>query len=136
MKASSELESVLIMYNFLYLIGLAFFLQRFPSFKGSVTRDSDGLFVVEIDRALFGDETLTVFITIYCILVFKKSSSGEKISLLWGKASIIYNISVIQRYCTMVSPLCAIGATLLQMCHMLLATLWQICYRGNPLAKF
>ncbi len=39
---------------------------------------------------------------------------------------------LLQRYCTKVAPLCAPGATLLQMCHRLLATLWQIFYKGCP----
>jgi hypothetical protein len=38
--------------------------------KGTVSRDWDGLFVVWMDRALFGDELLIVFMTIYCFLVF------------------------------------------------------------------
>jgi hypothetical protein len=39
-------------------------------FKGTVSRDRDVLVVVWMDRALFGDERLTVLKTICCFLVF------------------------------------------------------------------
>jgi hypothetical protein len=70
------------------------------------------LVVVWMDRALFGDEPLTGFITICCFLV----------------SNFVFYF--LQRYCTKVAPLCVIGATLLQIYHRLLATLRQVFYRG------
>jgi hypothetical protein len=40
------------------------------SFKGTVSRYCDVLLVVWMDRALFGDEPLTGFVTVCCLLVF------------------------------------------------------------------
>jgi hypothetical protein len=88
-----------------------------------------------MDRALFWDESLIVFIKIYCFLVFN------------------FQFYFLQRYCTQLAPLCAIGgnplanvpkvvgkllANLLQVVKRVSATLWQICNRvseviGNPL---
>jgi hypothetical protein len=89
-----------------------------------------------MDRALFGYEPLTGFITICCFLVFN------------------FVFYFLQRDGTKVAPLCVIGATLLQICHRLLATLrqivtvgkrvwaslWKICHWvseviGNPLTN-
>ncbi len=77
-----------------------------------------------MDRALFGDEPLIVFITIYCFLVFN------------------FEFYFLQRYCTKVASLdvigpfckCAIGCWQLSGKFVtggkeVLATLWQICYR-------
>jgi hypothetical protein len=66
-----------------------------------------------MDRVLIWDEPLIVFTTIHCFLVFN------------------FEFYVLQRYCTKVAPLCAIGAILLQMCLRLLATFWKNCYRGK-----
>jgi hypothetical protein len=49
-----------------------------------------------MERALFGDQPLIVFITISCFSVFN------------------FGYYVLQRYCTRVAPLCVIGATLLK----------------------
>ncbi len=87
-------------------------LADIPPLKGTVSRDWDVLLVVWMDRALFGDEPLTGFITICCFLVFN------------------FVFYFLQRYCTKVAPLCVSGATLLQIYHRLIATLRQICYRG------
>ncbi len=81
-------------------------------FKGTVSRDWDVLVVVWMDRALFGDEPLTGFITICCFLVFN------------------FVFYFLQRYCTKVASLCVFGTTLLQIYNRLLATLRQICSRG------
>jgi hypothetical protein len=89
-----------------------------------------------MDKVLFGDEPLVVFLTIYCILV------------------VHFEFHFLQRYCTKVVPLCAIVATLLQCAigcgqhsnkfvtgdQWVFVTLWQICYRaskviGNPLTN-
>jgi hypothetical protein len=66
-----------------------------------------------MDRASFGDELLTGFITICCFLVFN------------------FVFYFLQRYCTKVAPFCVIGATLLQICHRLLATLGQFVTGGK-----
>ncbi len=82
--------------------------------------------MVEMDRALFGDKPLIIFIPIYCFLVFN------------------FEFYFVQRYCTKVASLCAIGETLLQCTkgcwqpsgkfvigrQRLLATLWQILQRA------
>jgi hypothetical protein len=76
------------------------------------------MLVVEMDTALFGDEPLIVLLLIGFYL------------------SILLSSEVLHR----VAPLCAIGAILLQMCHRLLATLWQMLQglRGywQPSGKF
>ncbi len=66
-----------------------------------------------MDRALFGDDPLIVFITICCFLVFN------------------FKFYFLQRCCTKVVPLYVTGATLLQICQKLLTTLCKICYRGS-----
>jgi hypothetical protein len=73
--------------------------------KGTVSRDLDGLLVVWIHRALFGDESLIVFLTFYCFSVFN------------------FEFYFLQRYCIKDAPLYVIGVNLLQMCYRLLATL-------------
>ncbi len=104
--------------------------------KGTVSRDWDGLFVVWMERGLFRDEPLIIFIPIYCFLVFN------------------FEFYFLQRFCTKVASLCTIGATLLQCAKgcwqpsgkfftggkRVLATLGQICNRvseviGNPLTN-
>jgi hypothetical protein len=75
-----------------------------------------------MDRVLFGDETIIDFKTCLLFLAFK------------------FEFYFLQRYCTKVALLYVIGETLLQMYQRLLATLWQIYYRGsedigNHLAK-
>jgi hypothetical protein len=89
--------------------------------KGTFSRDWDGLLVVWMDRALFGGEPMIVCKTFCCHLV------------------VNFEFYFLQRYCMKVVPLYAIGATVLQMCQSLLATIKQICYGGsegidNPLA--
>jgi hypothetical protein len=69
-----------------------------------------------MDRALFGDEPLIVFIIIYCFLVVNFEF-------------------FLERYCTSVGPLCAVGAT----CFKCFIGCWQpsgkfvigcpVCYR-------
>ncbi len=66
-----------------------------------------------MDRAFFGDEPLTGFITICCFLVFN------------------FVFYFLQRYDIKAALLCAVGAILLQICHRLLAPLRQICYGGK-----
>ncbi len=78
-------------------------------FKGTISRDWDVLLVVWMDRALFWDEPLIVFLIIYCFLV------------------LTLNFTLLRE----IALLDIIGVTLLQMCLRLLATLWQICYRGK-----
>jgi hypothetical protein len=80
--------------------------------KGTFSRDCNALLVVWMDRALFGDEPLIVFITIYCYLVF----------------NVEFNF--LQRYFKEVALSNVIGATLLQVCHRLLPAFWQIYYKG------
>jgi hypothetical protein len=89
-----------------------------------------------MDRALFGDKPLIIFKPIYCFLVFN------------------FEFYFVQRYCTQVASLCAIGATLLQCAKgcwqpsckfviggtRVLPTLRKICNRmseviGNPLTN-
>ncbi len=53
-------------------------------------------------------EPVIVFINIFCFLVFN------------------FEFYFLQRYCTQVATLCVIGATFLQICQRLLASLWQI----------
>jgi hypothetical protein len=67
-----------------------------PRFKGTVSRDWDELFVVWMEIALFRDESLIIYIPIYCFLVFN------------------FEFYFLQRYCTKIASLSAIGATLLQ----------------------
>jgi hypothetical protein len=69
--------------------------RPFP-LKVTVSWDWDGLFVVWIERALFRDEPLIFCIPINCFLIFN------------------FKFYFLQRYCTRVASLCAIGATLLQ----------------------
>jgi hypothetical protein len=89
-----------------------------------------------MERGLFRDEPLIIFIPIYCFLVFN------------------FEFYFLQRFCTKVASLCAIGATLLQCAKgcwqpsgkfftggkRVLATLGQICNRvskviGNSLTN-
>ncbi len=91
----------------------------------TVSRDWDGLLVVWMDWALFGDESLIVLKTIYCFLILN------------------LKFYFFQRYCTKAAPSCAIGATLLQCAiscwqpsdkfvtvrQRLLETLWKIPQR-------
>ncbi len=67
--------------------------------QGTVSQDWDGLLVVWMDKALFGDEPLYLFVTIYCFFVFN------------------FEFYFLQRYCTKIAFLYVAEATLLQMCY-------------------
>jgi hypothetical protein len=59
----------LLTYYFLPFLLLLVNVRKYLFVNGTVSRDWDGLLMVWMDRALFGEEPLIVFITIYCFLV-------------------------------------------------------------------